>query len=67
MTYMGVVHCVYVWVLTDYKYVITSLVAAHKTLPRKQNNSKKEKPIFSLFIYTEKRRSAALKCLSSFL
>ena len=56
MTYMGVVHCVYVWVLTDYKYVITSLVAvvAHKTLPRKQNNSKKEKPIFSLFILLRK-------------
>ena len=56
MTYMGVVHCVYVWVLTDYKYVITSLVAVvvHKTLPRKQNNSKKEKPIFSLFILLRK-------------
>lgn len=56
MTYMGVVHCVYVWVLTDYKYVITSLVAvvAHKTLPRKQNNSKKEKSIFSLFILLRK-------------
>ena len=56
MTYMGVVHCVYVWVLTDYKYVITSLVAvvAHKTLPRKQNNSKKEKSIFSLFMLLRK-------------
>ena len=62
MTYMGVVHCVYVWVLTDYKYVITSLVAAHKTLPRKQNNSKKEKSIFSLFILLRKEGAFFCEC-----
>ena len=61
---MGVVHCVYVWVLTDYKYVITSLVAQNSTQKTKQ--FWKGEANFQFIYYTEKRRSAALKCMSSF-
>ena len=62
---MGVVHCVYVWVLTDYKYVITSLVAQNSTQKTKQ--FWKGEANFQFIYFTEKRRSAALKCMSSFL
>ena len=51
---MGVVHCVYVWVLTDYKYVITSLVAQNSTQKTKQF-WKGEANFQFIYLYWEKK------------